>query len=74
MTLDQFKNGLAGPTFTAVGGINTPAFQAINDAPCRPPLPMVFIAAERLDPGDYVGLNAAGRLVRFRTEEGKDIR
>ena len=74
MTLDQFKNGLAGHVFTAVGGINAPTFQVTNDPHRRYPLPAMFVAAERIDPGDYVGLSAAGRLVRFRIEEGKDIR
>lgn len=74
MTLDQFKNGLAGPVFTVVGGINAPAFQVTNDPHRRYPLPAMFVAAERLDPGDYVGLDVAGRLVRLHIEEGKDVR
>jgi len=60
--------------FTVLGGINAPTFQVTNGPHRRYPLPVMFVAAERLDPGDYVGLNAAGRLVRLHIEEGKQLR
>lgn len=71
MTLDQFKYDLEGSRF---GGLDATAFHVTNEPPRLPPLPVMYLAAERIDPGDYVGLNADGRLVRLHIEEGKDIR